>query len=54
MRCGQESYLGEGPDCCSSKRQVPFLAPWEQLHCNVQAVRNLQSTVPVRFFFRLP
>lgn len=54
MQCGQESCVGEGPDCCSSKRRVPFSAPWEQLHCNVQAVRNLQSTVPVRFFFPAP
>lgn len=46
--------VGEGPDCCSRKRQVLSVAPWEQLHCNVQAVRNLQSTVPVRGFFLAP
>lgn len=46
--------LGEGADCFSRKRQVLSVAPWEQLHCNVQAVRNLQSTVPVRVFFPAP
>jgi len=51
---GRKVAWEKGLTAAAVKRQVPFSAPWEQLHCNVQAVRNLQSTVPVSFFFRLP
>lgn len=52
----QEDAVGrrDGPSRCGRKRQVPFPDLWEQLHCNAQAVRNLQSTVAVRCIVRLP